>query len=295
MTGLLLALSAAVGVHLMIAPRGTHGSASIPNQARTSGRPSLAARADTWLTQAGLDAVRPRDFVLAAGLFAIGAGVGASVVFGGLLPGLVASVLAGAIPVVSAHQRRRTRQQIAHEAWPRLIEEMRILTNSVGRSIPQALFEVRSTAPAELQPAFDAAHREWLMSTDFDQTTRMMKEQLGDPTADVVCETLLLAYELGGTALDRRLADLAADRRADVQYRKDARARQAGVRFARRFVVIVPIGMAAAGMSVGDGKHAYATPTGQVAVVAALALMAICWWWAGRLLRLPTQRRVFAP
>jgi tight adherence protein B len=254
----------------------------------------MAVRTRTWLAQAGLDAVRPRDFVISAGLFSMAAAAAAFVFFGSALPALVAAALAAATPVGSAHQRRRTRRNIAHEAWPRLIEEMRILTSSVGRSIPQALFDVRSTAPPEMRSAFDAARREWLMSTDFEQTTRVLKERLADATADVVCETLLIAYELGGNELDSRLADLAADRRADVQYRKDARARQAGVRFARRFVVIVPLGMAVAGMSVGDGRRAYATPTGQLAVVAALGLMAICWWWAGRLLRLPAEQRVFA-
>ena len=53
-----------------------------------------------------------------------------------------------------------------------------------------------------------------------------------DPTADATFETLLVAHELGGTDLGRRLTDLASDRLADVHARKDARARQAGARFA---------------------------------------------------------------
>ena len=82
----------------------------------------------------------------------------------------------------------------------------------------------------------------------------MLKRQLADPTADATCETLLVAHELGGTDLDRRLEALAEDRRQDAHGRKDARAKQAGVRFARRFVLIVPLGMALAGLSVGNGR-----------------------------------------
>ena len=70
----------------------------------------------------------------------------------------------------------------------------------------------------------------------------MLKDRLADPTADAACETLLVAHELGGTDLDRRLEALAEDRVQDAQGRKDARAKQAGVRFARRFVLIVPVG-----------------------------------------------------
>ena len=145
----------------------------------------------------------------------------------------------------------------------------------------------------ELRPAFAAAHREWLLSTDFARTLEVLKGQLADPTADATCETLLIAHELGGTDLDRRLEALAEDRRQDTQGRKDALAKQAGVRFARRFVLIVPMGMAVVGLSIGNGRAAYQTSLGQVIVVVALGLVVICWLWAGRIMRLPDEQRVF--
>jgi tight adherence protein B len=174
-----------------------------------------------------------------------------------------------------------------------MIEELRILTASAGRSIPQALFQVGASGPDELRPAFAAAQREWLLTTDFQRSLSTLRSLLADPTCDATCETLLVAHELGGTDVDRRLGDLAADRREDARYRKDARARQAGVRFARRFVLLVPLGMAAAGLSVGNGRAAYETPFGQVAVLVAVAMVALCWFWAGRMLRLPEEERVF--
>jgi tight adherence protein B len=128
-----------------------------------------------------------------------------------------------------------------------------------------------------MQPAFAAAHREWLMSTDFPRTVAVLKERLADPTADATCETLLVAHGLGGSDLDRRLEALIDDRIQDVQGRKDARAKQAGVRFARRFVLVVPLGMALAGMSVGNGRSAYATPTGQLAVAIGIGAVVGCW------------------
>jgi tight adherence protein B len=175
-----------------------------------------------------------------------------------------------------------------------MIEEIRIQTVSLGRSIPQALFDVGRRAPVELRPAFDAAHREWLVSTNFDRTLRVLKSRLADPTADAVCETLLIAHELGGADVARRLAALADDRRQDLQNRKDARAKQAGTRFARRFVLIVPLGMALAGLTIGPGRAAYQTPVGQAGVLLALAIIMGCWLWAGRLMRLPEERRIFA-
>ncbi len=174
-----------------------------------------------------------------------------------------------------------------------MIEEIRVQTASLGRSIPQALFEVGGRGPEELRPSFAAAQREWLLATDLGRTFAVLKRRLGDPTADATCKTLLIAHELGGADLDRRLEALAADRRQEVQGRKDARSRQAGARFARVFVLLVPSGMALAGSSIGNGRGAYRSSTGQVVVLVALALVFACWAWAGRVVRLPEPERVF--
>ena len=167
------------------------------------------------------------------------------------------------------------------------------MTGAAGRSIPQALFEVGRRAPVEWRPAFVAAEREWLLTTDFGGTLAFLKERLADPTADVVCETLLVGHEVGGSGLDSRLEELIEDRRVDVQGRKDAASRLAGVRFARRFVLLVPLGMTLAGLSIGSGRHAYQTVGGQLAVAVGLLAVAACWVWSGRLMRVPDQPRVF--
>ena len=112
------------------------------------------------------------------------------------------------------------------------------------------------------------------MTTDFARTLHVLKHRLADPTADAACETLLVAHQVGGTDLDRRLESLSDDRRQDGQGRKDARARQAGVRFARSFTIVCPLGMAVVGLTIGDGRAAYQTPTGQLVVLVALGMMA---------------------
>ncbi|MGK2947100.1 MAG: type II secretion system F family protein [Acidimicrobiales bacterium] len=250
-------------------------------------------RVRDWLVQAGLADLPLQELAGVIISVAAMAGLAAFAVFGGIVPAVVSGAFAGLSPVASYRVRRRARRSAAMDAWPRLLEELRILTSSLGRSVPQALFEVGRRAPEEMRPAFDAAHREWLLSTDFPRTARVLKSGLADPTADAVCETLLVAHEVGGTDLDRRLSALIDDRIQDTQGRKDARSKQAGARFARRFVLIVPAGMALAGMSVGTGREAYQTPMGQVLVVAALLLVVACWLWAGRIMDLPEERRVF--
>lgn len=292
MTGLVIAVAGAYGVFLLYTALvlGWEG-VGLGRTTRTRRRPRRTA--DGWLAQAGLDDVRPAEFAAVMGmLFVLGAAA-AYALFAGVVPALVAGGFAASTPVVSYRARRERRRADAREAWPRLIEEVRILTGSLGRSVPHALLEVGRRGPVELRPAFAAAEREWLLSTDFARALTVLKTRLADPTADAAAETLLVAHEVGGSDLDRRLAALAEDRIQDLQGRKDARAKQAGVRFARRFVLLVPVGMALAGLSIGTGRAAYATPIGQLAVVAGLVVVAACWVWAGTLLRLPEEERVF--
>jgi tight adherence protein B len=250
-------------------------------------RRQARSRSRDWLVQAGLADIPVRELAAVIACLAGLAGLAAFALFGGWLPALATAAFAATFPIASYRARRRARRAAAMDAWPRMLEELRILTSSLGRSVPQALFDVGRRAPDELRPAFAAAEREWQLSTDFGRTVTVLKAQLADPTADAVCETLLVAHEVGGTDLDRRLEALIEDRVQDTQGRKDARARQAGARFARRFVLIVPAGMALAGMSVGTGRSAYESGSGQVLVVVAIALVVACWLWAGRIMVLP--------
>lgn len=246
-----------------------------------------------WFAQAGLADVDLRAFAGVLVIIALAAAVLSYGLFGGAVPAALSATLSVA-GVLAAHRtRRRRRIEEARRAWPRMIEEIRIQTGGMGRAVPQALLEVGKRGPAEMRAAFEAAEREWLVSTDFQRTVTTLKERLADSAADSVCETLLVAHEVGGSGIDRRLEALAQDRVIELEGRKDALAKQAGARFARRFVLLVPLGMAFAGLSIGSGRAAYETPAGQLAVAAAALAVAGCWVWAGRLMRLPEQERVF--
>lgn len=288
---LVLSLGAGLGVFLLYT-RFAFGWSGLRLTARRPQAPS-SRRLAQWLAQAGLAEVQTREFAaVMAALFVIGAAM-AFAMFGGALPAIAAGAFSATLPLASYRARRDRNRSTAREAWPRMIEEIRLQTGSLGRSIPQALFEVGRRAPSEMRSAFVAAEREWLISTDFARTVQVLKDRLADATADATLETLLAANEVGGSDLERRLMALVEDRVQDLQGRKDARAKQAGVRFARRFVLLVPIGMAFAGMSIGTGRDAYQTPLGQVAVVVAIACIAACWLWAAHIMRLPEEERVF--
>ena len=293
LTAFLLSLLAAHGVFLVYTGlvMGWRGLGVSPSPLRRRGR---GTSMEEYLTQAGLENVRVVELVAVSSvLFVIGVGFGWAI-WGGWIAPTAVGLGAAWFPLATARSRRAARKDQARESWPRLIEEIRLQAVSLGRPIPEALLSVGLRGPEEMHAAFSAAQREWLISTDFDRTLSVLKEHLADPTADAVCETLLIAHEVGGTDVDRRLRALIDDRIQDLQGRKDARAKQAGARFARLFVLIVPVGMAMAGMAIGDGRAAYGTTLAQLLILVAFSLIAACWLWAGHLMKLPEEERVFS-
>ena len=95
-----------------------------------------------------------------------------------------------------------------------------MLTGAGGRPLPQALFEAGRHAPPEVRPAFASAQREWQTSTDFGRALTTLKAELAEASTDVVCETLLVAQQIGGTGVGRRLEALIDDRHRELQLRR---------------------------------------------------------------------------
>ncbi len=286
MTSLVLAGLAGLGTWLVVVP-----APSGPGPRR---RDRLVAATVVRLERVGLGGVGPGRYLGASAAAAV---VGGLVVVSVVGPGpiaLGAAIIAGGTPTAYWHRRHVRARRAARDHWPRLIEELRVQVGPVGRSIPQALIEVGGRAPEVLRPAFDAAQREWSLRTDLEGMLRVLAEQLEDAAADATCETLVVIHQVGGD-LDPRLADLAEARRRDLRDRRESDARQSGARLARWFVVVVPLGMGFAGLNIGTGIEAYKAPGAQFLIGAAAALVAVCWWWTGRLMRLPEEPRVFAP
>ena len=283
MIGLLFIAVGAVGVWLAAAPRSRLLAAAL----RT---PASARRAAPVGARMHVPAARS----VVGGVAAGGIGwMGAWTLFGGAAAPALVALLCASVPPCAAARRRRQRVADAWQAWPRLLAEIRVLVAHRAQSIPAALFAVGAHAPDGMRQAFAEAERTWSLSTDFEASLRVLKEALADPTADAVCETLLAAQQIGGVRIDARLRALAEAAQAEAAARSDARAKQAGARFARSFVATVPAFMALIGLSIGRGRQAYESGDGQLLVAFSVLAVAGCWLWAGRIMVIPLRKRVF--
>ncbi|MBK6503209.1 MAG: hypothetical protein IPG03_12855 [Candidatus Microthrix sp.] len=132
-TGLGLAACGAAGMALLVDPL-LGGPVS-----RTVRFDSAKLRdsARMRLDQAGLTEVSVGQLL---GM-SLGAGIGALVVglavMGAAVPSLMLAAIGTVTPVGLIRRRRRHQLEEAREAWPAMIEEIRLLCSSVGRSIPR--------------------------------------------------------------------------------------------------------------------------------------------------------------
>ena len=283
MTGLAFIAAGMAGVWLLSTPSSDAAIGARWLRAPVRRTATAAPRAPVSLLRGAL-----------AGAVAAAVGwMGAWTLFGGVVAPTLVAVLGAATPPCAMANRRRRRAADCWQAWPRLLAEIRVLVTHRGQSIPAALFAVGSDAPAGMRQAFSEAARTWSLSTDFEASLRVLKTSLADPTADAVCETLLAAHQIGGVRIDARLRALAEAAQAEAAARSDARAKQAGARFARSFVASVPAFMAAIGLSIGRGRQAYESGDGQLLVAFSVLVVAGCWLWAGRIMAIPARKRVF--
>lgn len=281
-TRLLLATTAATGVALL---------AWTPHLHLPTGRRTRSV--DRGRSRSGHARGRTRAIVLASAVAAGVGAVGGLVLLGGPVAGLLGAVGGATLPVAQLRAARSATRSLVTDAWPAIIEQLRVETQTLGRSIPLAVVDLAETAPAPLRPVFESARRTWRLTGDLAATLAVVREGFAEPGVDMTCEVLLLAHELGGPSLDGRLRDLAEDRRTELAHRREARSRQAGVRLARNLVLVVPLGMAAAGSLIGTGRSAYSSPGGQLVVAVAAVLVAGCWAWSSRYLRMPSPPRLF--
>lgn len=283
MTAIAFIAAGAAGVWLLSTPGG--GPATGAPWRRVSPHRTASTSPPTSATLLG--------GVLVGAAAGVAGWIGAWTLFGGVAAPTLVALLSAAIPQCAATQRRRRRAASSWQAWPRLLAEIRVLVAHRGQSIPAALFAAGMHAPPVMREAFSEAARTWSLSTDFEASLRVLKASLADPTADAVCETLLAAHQIGGVRIDARLRALAEAAQAEAAARSDARAKQAGARFARSFVASVPAFMAVIGLSIGRGRQAYESGDGQLLVAFSVLAVAGCWLWAGRIMTIPARKRVF--
>lgn len=284
--GALLGLALGAGL-LLVWRSGSRRGSSHP---RSHG---WSARRTVLLRQAGVRGVDSRQ------LLALQFGSAAAAFLVVLLATATVSISACfavfgfAAPVALVVRLRRRRTTELREIWPEVVDN---LTSAVraGLSLPEALSSLGTRGPEQLRGPFERFGSRYRTSGRFVLCLDLLKEDLADPVADRICETLRVAREVGGTDLGRVLRTLSTFLREDARTRAELETRQGWTVNAARLAVAAPWVVLLLLATQQTTLDAYDSPTGAGLLVGGGAVCVVAYRLMVRIGRLPEEKRVLA-
>lgn len=211
-----------------------------------------------------------------------------------LLPIPALAPLAGvagiAIPVAVLDASRTRRRAVAESTWPDTIDAIRMAIRS-GVPLHDALATAESQVPREWRASWNRAVVDLARGTSVSDALIALRSERAEPIADRVCETIIIAEEMGGTELPRVLEELARSVREDVRLRREATARQSWVRHAARLGVVAPWAVVVMLGSRIDNREAFASPAGTALLVGCAGATVVAYIVMTALGRLPESAR----
>lgn len=284
--GALLGLTLGVGL-LLVWRSGPRRSASAPRSRGWSQRRTLLLR------QAGVRGVDSGQ------LLGLQVGSGVAVFFLTLLVTATVSIsgcfaiFGFAAPVVLVSRLRRRRTTELRELWPEVVDN---LTSAVraGLSLPEALSSLGTRGPEQLREPFNRFGSRYRTSGRFMPCLDQLKNDLADPVADRICETLRVAREVGGTDLGRVLRTLSTFLREDARTRAELETRQGWTVNAARLAVAAPWAVLLLLATQQSTLEAYDSTTGAGLLVGGGLVCTVAYRLMMRIGRLPEEQRVLA-
>lgn len=248
------------------------------------------ARVQDRLVQAGAESVQPVTFlglsVLVGAIAAAAAFLVTAVPMAALLAGMAASALPWTVLSARARQRRRSLRLV----WPDAVDHLVAAIRS-GAALPEALASLGSDGPEALRPAFSAFAQRHARTAHFGSAIDGLKDQLADPTADRIMESLRMAREVGGSDLVHVLNSLARGLREDQVIRSEVEGRQSWLVNAARIGVAAPWITLVILSTRPEAAESYRSPAGAVLLIAALGVTVVAYRLMMFLGRLPEDER----
>jgi tight adherence protein B len=194
-------------------------------------------------------------------------------------------------PVALVRRLRDRRRTELRDVWPEVVDQ---LTSAVraGLSLPEAVGALATRGPEPLRPAFARFAADHRATGRFSDCLDRLRDDLADPVADRVCESLRMAREVGGTDLGRLLRALSAFLREDARTRSELETRQGWTVNAARLAVAAPWLVLLLLATQSTTLEAYDTGAGRVLLAVGAGVSFGAYRLMLRIGRLPEDRRV---
>ncbi|MGF7235861.1 MAG: type II secretion system F family protein [Frankia sp.] len=285
--GIFIGLLAGLGLFLIVAS----GRPRPPRETRVE--PDWHRRTRELLAQGGTPGVNPEQLIA----ISVGVGVVAATI---VLAASSTWSLAGAFGVFAALGPRAVVIRRAHrrahdlrELWPDVVDNLGSAVRA-GMSLPEGVASLTIRGPVPLRPAFARFGEDYRATGSFSTCLDRLADDLADPVADRIIESLRLAREVGGTDLGRLLRTLSQFLREDARVRAELEARQSWTVNAARLALAAPWLVLLLLATRTSTIRAYDQPTGVVILAVGGIVSSTAYLLMKRIGRLPEERRVRA-
>jgi tight adherence protein B len=283
--GILVGLLGGLGLFLIVAS----GRPRTPKDARVE--PRWRGHTRELLAQAGTPGVSPEQLVVIS--VAVGIVV-ATIVLAvsstwSLAGAFGAFAALGPHTVVARRAQRRTHD--LRELWPDVVDNLGSAVRA-GMSLPEGVASLAVRGPVPLRAAFARFGEDYRATGSFSTCLDRLADDLADPVADRIIESLRLAREVGGTDLGRLLRTLSQFLREDARVRAELEARQSWTVNAARLALAAPWLVLLLLATRTSTIKAYDRPTGVVILAVGGIVSGAAYLLMKRIGRLPRERRV---
>lgn len=221
-----------------------------------------------WCNEAGLAGVPLSIVAVVLGTVAVIAGFLVAAVIPLTVIAPLGVLVGFAVPIITLSSVRSARTRRARAAWPDLIDSLRVSLRS-GSTVVESFASANPMVPTQWRRSWSELQTNLSRGLDTDIALRRLQDELADPIADRVVESLIITREFGGTELPIVLSELGRSIRREQAIRDEARTRQSWVRHAATLGVVAPWVVLALLASRPENREAYATPAGTVVIVCA--------------------------
>jgi tight adherence protein B len=245
---------------------------------------------EAWLArEAGWPSMDAKAFVALQCAAAVAGGITAATITG--LPALAVAGAFGGTSLVrgAVGARGRSRLAIRQDAVLASVRMLRQLLETGATSVNQAIAVLAERGPSPMRDEFRHIAAKTVGRR---QAWKEARDRVAEPLFDMLAAAVLIQRP-GGGELAPLFADLEASVSAAQEVEREARALQAQARSAATIIVALPVVF----LVILSALHspyldAFRQPSGQLFLLAMLAVMAAGYAWMRRLLELPGLQRV---
>ena len=197
------------------------------------------------------------------------------------------------IPRLYQSAQQRKKRSYAREQWPDVLDDV-VSGLRAGLSIGESLASLSERGPQEMRQHFSIFADELQATARLDSALTRLKDEMKEPVADKVVESMRLASKLGGHDLASILSDLATSLRAENRARGELLARQSWTRGGAKVAAAAPWIVLVLLSTRPNFSDALATAEGSVVLLFGFILTVIAYGLMVRIGRLAEAPRVLA-